>query len=215
MWRISWLTLEPSSLSGRLCSLESVVCSSSRDDSTTDAKEYADPPALGRPAGQTSLLDPEHRTKHLLQELLAASVVIHRCDSHPSGQAKTIPTSCSIGPLARLAREATRKRRGRVSRWRTWGPELANAAPLKMYSTCWHAKWERIASLMSNIRDLRRYLRCFASVQCGLNLLTGHCHTRDTKYSWWRLSNVLASVPILRTSIAWRFSERRTKYWSN
>ena len=71
---------------GRRCSLESVVCSGRRDDSTTDAKEYADPPALGLPAGQTSLFDPEHRTKHLLQELLAAGVVIHRCDSIPAAK---------------------------------------------------------------------------------------------------------------------------------
>ena len=56
------------------------------------------------------------------------------------------------------------------------GPELADVAPLKMYSTSWHAKWEIIASLMSKIRDLRRYLRCFASVQCGLNLLTGQSY---------------------------------------
>ena len=66
MWRISWLTEEPAVSQGSLSSLESVARSGSRDDSTADAKEYADPPALGLPAGQTSLLDPEHTTKHLL-----------------------------------------------------------------------------------------------------------------------------------------------------
>jgi hypothetical protein len=65
--------------------MESVFRNGSRDYSTADAKEYADSPALGLPADQTSLLDPELRTKHLLHELLAASV-IHRCDSIPAAK---------------------------------------------------------------------------------------------------------------------------------
>jgi len=104
-----------------------------------------------------------------------------------SSQAKTIPTSCWIGPVARLARETTRKRRGRVSRWQTGGPRISGRRTVENVQCKLARRWERIASLVSKIRYLRRYLRCFASVLSGLNLLTKHIHTPDTEYSWWKL----------------------------
>ena len=100
-----------------------------------------------------------------------------------------------------------RKRRGRVSRWQTGGPRIGGRRTVENVQYKLAHEVERIASLMSKIRDLRRYLRCSASVLSGLILLTKHSHTPDTKYSWWRLFKRAGQRPcfttIFRVTIFW------------